>query len=135
MHANSASKFVILTVLANWYQKYLSGYAAPQGQLTFPTSCSAPRGSPPVSSASWVWSTINMGICIREGTKLLGFQFPGVCCWKMEKQIAVKLQDYLLGQHGRENHLKQMIQQGTVTNWTVKHTNFNFYKNRNESKG
>lgn len=37
-------------------------------------------------------------------------------------------------QHGRENHLRQMIHKGTVTNVTTKHKNFNFYKTKMNQK-
>lgn len=44
--ASSASNFVIPKALADWYQKHLNGYAAPQRQRTSLTSCSAPKESP-----------------------------------------------------------------------------------------
>lgn len=52
----------------------------------------------------------------------------------MEKQVAIKLQDYLVVWHGRDNHPKQMIHKVTVTNLTTKHKNFNFYETKMNQK-
>ena len=67
-------KSVIPAVLADWYQIYLSEYVAPQGWLTSPNSCLAPRKSPAgiLSTPSRVFISINTGVCTREGTRLLG---------------------------------------------------------------
>lgn len=52
----------------------------------------------------------------------------------MEKQMAVKLQDYLLVQPGSNNYLKQIVNKETMTNLTTKRKHFNLYKTKMNQK-
>lgn len=120
-------KSVIPAVLADWYQMYLSGYAAPRGRLTSPNSCPVPRKSPAGILSTRVFISINMGVCTREGARLLGSLISR--CMLLtdkkalqtnKKQVAIKLQDYLLVWHREGNHWNQMIHKETG-NVTTKH--------------
>lgn len=90
-----------------------------------------------VSSAPGLFITINMGVCIREGFSSSQLRVADrqnkhthTKKNKQQKQAVVKLQDYSLVWHRRDNHLKQMIHKGTVTNLTNKHEIFNCYKTK-----
>ena len=91
-----------------------------------------------VSSAPWLFITINMGVCIREGFSSSQLHVADrqnththtKQTNNNKKQAAAKLQDYSLVWRRRDNHLKQMIHKGTVTNLTNKHEIFNCCKTK-----